>query len=361
MSQDINILIPDGESTWTINVIRCLKDHKNYHLHLLSKTTQTAARYSRHIKSFSTIRGTDQLLEINKMIRLLKIDLVLPIAEEMSKFLITNKNYLDSSVKMILLPDLKPYITAINKKHLYNYLILNNFPTPKSQVLSISINQVMNDMKYPVLVKPLDSKGGEGILRFNFERELLSYISSSTHNEELLIQEYIDGFDIDCSVLCENGEILTYTIQEEYLSSDVPYAPQLGVSFVDNSDVLCVVSRVLKSLNWNGIAHIDLRFDSIQNEYKILEINGRFWGSTEASKAAGVNFPLELINRSLGFSLSKNKYKNLIFIKHKGLLKKPLKLINFNFIRNNTDLCEICQDPLPTLYRFKKWFLRKLK
>ena len=74
MSQDINILIPDGESTWTINVIRCLKDHKNYHLHLLSKTTQTAARYSRHIKSFSTIRGTDQLLEINKMIRLLKID-----------------------------------------------------------------------------------------------------------------------------------------------------------------------------------------------------------------------------------------------------------------------------------------------
>ena len=88
MSQDINILIPDGESTWTINVIRCLKDHKNYHLHLLSKTTQTAARYSRHIKSFSTIRGTDQLLEINKMIRLLKIDLVLPIAEEMSKFLV---------------------------------------------------------------------------------------------------------------------------------------------------------------------------------------------------------------------------------------------------------------------------------
>ena len=310
MNQEINILIPDGECTWTINVIRCLKEHKQYHLHLLSKTAQTAARYSKYIKSFGIIKDNDELLEINKTIRLRKIDLVMPIAEEMSKFLIANKNDIDRAVKMMLLSDLKPYLIAINKKHLYNYLTLNNFPTPKSQVLPKSINQVMNDLSYPVLVKPLDLKGGEGILKFDFEKELLAYISTSTHSEELLIQEYIDGFDIDCSVLCENGEILSYTIQEEYLSSDVPYAPQLGVSFVENSDVLSVVSKVLKSLNWNGIAHIDLRFDSLQNNYKILEINGRFWGSTEASKAAGVNFPLEIINKSLGFSLSKNKYKN---------------------------------------------------
>ena len=32
MIQEINILIPDGESTWVVNVIRCLRAYKNYNL-----------------------------------------------------------------------------------------------------------------------------------------------------------------------------------------------------------------------------------------------------------------------------------------------------------------------------------------
>ncbi|MDA7558217.1 ATP-grasp domain-containing protein [Flavobacteriaceae bacterium] len=360
MIQEINILIPDGESTWVVNVIRCLRAYKNYNLHLISKTSQTAARYSRYIKSFYVINGNDQLEEINNAIRFQQIHLVMPIAEEMSKFLITNKNSLDRRAKLMLLPDLKSYSIATNKKHLYNHLISNNLPTPKSQVINALPRELVTEISFPVLVKPLDLKGGEGILKFNCEKDLENYMLFRTESDELLIQEYIDGFDIDCSVLCENGQILTYTIQEEYLSSNNPYAPQLGVSFVNNKDVLSVVSKVLKSLSWSGIAHIDLRFDRTQKNYKIIEINGRFWGSTEASKAAGVNFPLEIINKSLGFSLSKSNYKNLIYIKHKGLFKKPFKLFNFNFMRNNTDLCEVCQDPLPTLFRLKEWILRKL-
>lgn len=46
------VLIPDGESKHTINVIRCFSSIKTFQIHILSSEPQSTLKYSRHIKSF---------------------------------------------------------------------------------------------------------------------------------------------------------------------------------------------------------------------------------------------------------------------------------------------------------------------
>jgi hypothetical protein len=55
----------------------------------------------------------------------------------------------------------------------------------------------------------LSAKGGDGIDKINSRAEFQNYLERT--NVALYAQESIEGYDIDCSVLCLDGEILSYT------------------------------------------------------------------------------------------------------------------------------------------------------
>ena len=112
----------------------------------------------------------------------------------------------------------------------------------------------------------------------------------------------------------------------------------------------------MNSLQWSGLAHIDLRFDSDTNTFKVIEINGRFWGSVDASMLVGVNFADLYIRVSLGESVEQINYKTKTYLSLKGLVKHikraPLKVFNFSFLKNQTPLFFSIKDPLPVILRF---------
>lgn len=362
MADSINILIPDGESTWAINVIQCLRDQSHLKLHIVSAKPRTAVTFSKYISSYRYYeQSSDWLNTVNDVIEKKQIQLIVPIAEKSCQFLISNRENIDGSAKIMMLPTFDSYTTAIDKRKLYHFLINENLPTPQSLFIEPhSKNSINLDcFKFPVLLKPLDQKGGIGIQRFGNRKDLESFIASN-NEQGLFIQQYISGYDIDCSVLCEDGNIIAHTIQKGFLGAKNPYAPQLGFEFLKNDAVYQVTSNVMKALNWNGIAHLDLRHDAEADDYKLLEINARFWGSTEASKSVGVNFPLQIIRKSLGLSLTQTTYRNEQFMRYKGLFIQPSKLFNWSFVKNNTDVFSVLKDPIPTLYRFKEWLFRKI-
>jgi len=49
--------------------------------------------------------------------------------------------------------------------------------------------------------------------------------------------------------------------------------------------------RLLKVLNWHGVAEVEFKLDPRDSVPKFMEINGRFWGSLELAMAAGIDFP----------------------------------------------------------------------
>ena len=63
------------------------------------------------------------------------------------------------------------------------------------------------------------------------------------------------------------------------------------VETVENPGLVRLTGKLLKSLDFFGIADIDFVIDKRDNQPKLMEINPRFWGSVQVAINAGVDFP----------------------------------------------------------------------
>ncbi|WP_299226537.1 ATP-grasp domain-containing protein [uncultured Psychroserpens sp.] len=367
MNSSLNVLIPDGNSTWALAVINCLSEINEYKLFVLSDKKRTATKFSRYTsyyKYYKRDTDTDWLHLIINEVKAQQISVIIPIAENEIQFFIRHKHLLPATVKIIPLPFLKSFETATNKHKLSLFLDEYDIPHPKFFYAksATTINESLSLLQFPILLKPLSEKGGDGIVKFDDRSALDNYLNTFSSSDELFIQEYILGYDIDCSVLCLDGEVLTYTIQKGNLKGHSIFAPQLSFEFIENDEVIKVVKQLMKQLNWSGVAHIDMRYDSQANNYKVIEVNARFWGSLEGSKYAGVNFPDLAIQLTINNKIEAPKAVPIIYMRLKGVLKsikyKPWFIFKTHFLLNHTEAKSFLKDPLPTFYKFREWFGR---
>jgi hypothetical protein len=166
-----------------------------------------------------------------------------------------------------------------------------------------------------------------------------------------LVQSYIHGHDIDCSVLCQDGSLLAYTIQYGLVANAIRFRAPPAIQFVHDDRVLQVVESLVSRLKWSGVAHIDLRYDSDRERLYLLEINGRYWGSLFGSLCAGVNFPylacLTAMNEKFPLPDFQDGYFSSIGAHLRHTWKSPLKLAQLH----RTPLRFGLADPLPELVR----------
>ena len=52
----------------------------------------------------------------------------------------------------------------------------------------------------------------------------------------------------------------------------------------------------LQALGWHGVAMMEYRWDKATDQFYLMEMNGRFWGSLHLALYAGVDFPLLLLD-----------------------------------------------------------------
>lgn len=360
--KNISVLIPDGESHLLLYAVNCLSQEKCVDIYVMSNKRNIPIRYSRYIKGFSyypqTNSDLDWIENINTEVERHCVDVIMPIFETRIKTLIQLRSKIIEQDKIGLLPSLTDYNTAHNKYALIKHLESNALPSAKSIIVS-SHNDVekIKDLNFPVLIKPVEGfGGGQGIFKFNDIDKLKEHFGKTEFECKNIVQEYVEGYDIDCSVLCNDGEVLAYTIQKGNMMGANQFSPQLGLEFVQVDELFIVVKKLMKSLNWSGVAHIDMRYDKNTNEFKAIEINTRFWVSLEASLLAGVNFPYLYCLSSLGKKFNKPQYGCINYLSLKGLIKKIREEKSFvlktKFLRNNTPLQFALRDPVPSLYKF---------
>jgi D-aspartate ligase len=357
----ISVLIPDGESHILIYVVNCLAQIKTVKIFVMSNKKNNPMRYSRHVHKFSYYKKTNSDLDwinnINTETRKYNIDVIMPIFEDGIRTIIKHKQLLSFSNKLGVLPSLDNFSTAINKGLLVKHLERNKIPYPKSILKKSGESCDTNLVEFPVIVKPLEGfGGGKGIYVFNNEKDLKNHFATNKTDCAYILQEYINGYDIDCSVLCKDGSIEAFTIQKGTMFGKSEFAPQIGLQFLCEQELYKVVEKLMKSLDWSGVAHIDLRFAENDKQFKVIEVNTRFWVSLEASLIAGVNFPYLYCLISLNKNFQKPNYKYVNYLSLKGLIKTIKKdkrfILDTGFIIKNTGLKFALKDPLPMIYKF---------
>lgn len=370
MPEIISVLIPDGENEHTLWTSRCLAQAGSIELHILSNERWSPVRFSRyshyHFRAMEQDNQT-RLLVTLELIKNLKIDVLLPISEEGIEFVIKNLQTFSEIVTVPPLPGLNAHRTAKNKWLLHQLAKKCTLPVPQTLLVTLEPDfyENLSSLEYPVLLKPTSRNDGQGIQQFDNPAEVERFLSEQNSEElknDYIMQNYIPGEDVGLSVLCHGGEILAFTIQQSLISAAHRFGPQMAMQFIDQDMVLATGKHLVSALNWSGVAHIDLRHDSRNNEFKILEVNARFWGSLLGSLVAGVNFPYLTCLLALGRPLPSFEYRHSKYLHlttalketaHKFLGKKSL-----DFTFKETGLHFAMTDPLPELA--KRSLIKKL-
>ena len=176
-------------------------------------------------------------------------------------------------------------------------------PTPKTVVVRnpANLDKAIRHVGLPAVVKPRFSKfqrGSQwiegGQTRYVHTLEELEAACRTIHRAvpRPVVQEYVPGEGRGIFVLMNRGKVCAgfahRRIREKppsggvsVLSESVPLDPQL----------LLYSERLLESLKWHGVAMVEFKHDVRDGIPKLLEINGRFWGSLQLAIEAGVDFP----------------------------------------------------------------------
>ncbi|MBD2722165.1 ATP-grasp domain-containing protein [Hymenobacter armeniacus] len=353
------VLVLEGEYRLTAAVLFCLSRDERMVVHMVSRDATSPFRYSRYVRSHHRqpqgAFDADFVPFVQQVAARTAAQVLLPIDVEGMRFCIAHHPALETALRVLPLPSAHAYEIAADKSWLAGFMRRHDIPGPVTITnIGQHLPEQLATLRFPVLLKPTGGEGGLGIELFREAAPLLERIAQLPPGAKYIVQTYLEGYDIDCNVLYKDGQLLAYSVQRGLLPAANAYAPTQAIEFVKNDAVLAVVDRLMTALHWNGVAHLDLRYDADSGAINVIEINPRFWLTVVGSAVtAKVNFPvlacLAALNRPVArpaFALGRYiPFNN--FLKYKYLSRLRDK-VRFTF--GNTSLMSFLGDPLPKLF-----------
>ena len=361
--KNLIVLVLEGEYRLTAAVLFCLHQQPGLQVHMVSREEASPFRYSRYLRSHHHQEQPAFRADFVPFVALVAgrtgAQVLLPVDVEGMRFAIAHRAALEGVLRVVPLPSAGAYEIAADKSRLAVFMEAHGLPGPRTlSDLGRGLPARLAALRFPVLLKPTDGAGGRGIRRYEAAPALLAAVAALPTGASYLVQTYLEGYDIDCNVLYANGQLLAHSIQRGLVAAADPYAPAEAIEFVHNAAVLAVADALMTALGWNGVAHLDLRYDAATGQVNVIEINPRFWLTVVGSAlAAGVNFPALACRAALGQTpalapapapATPGRYIPLMsFLRHRYAARRPRHPAAFAWA--DTSLAAFGGDPLPKL------------
>lgn len=165
------------------------------------------------------------------------------------------------------------------------YIYINEDFSEEVLDIQETVNKIMEKIDFPMFVKPSNSGSSVGISKAKNKDELInSIIEASKFDKKILIEENINGREIECAVLGNEevkasvlGEILPaeafYSFSAKYQNSDskTVEAPDLPEELTKKVRELAV--KAYKAADCQGLSRVDFFVNDKENKIYINEIN----------------------------------------------------------------------------------------
>ena len=176
---------------------------------------------------------------------------------------------------------------TLSNKSLFRNLIKDTNPQIKYKIISEN-SKYYNDIDYPIVVKPTNRSGSQGVKQINNNEEFInhaSYLFSLPRATEIIIESYIFGIEHSAEVIIldENNFRIMGIFKKNVTSP--PYFVELEHTYLGdhlNNSLLqdqlnIVISNIIKDLELSRtIIHIE--FKSQEGKINIIECNPRIAG-----------------------------------------------------------------------------------
>ncbi len=390
------VIIAGGEGRVGVAVLRSLAT-KGIKVTVVSAERLGAALYSKFC--FRTVISPSPLISIKEYIESL-INLIKSTKNYKVLIPVTSIHLLPITMHLDILkryieipiPQLEILDVALDKYKTLEFAKKIGIPTP-STILINSIEQlkeVSKDHDFPLVLKPrrslyIDSDR----VKVSGKVSIISKPGDIDHIKLLpipyLLQEYIPGEGYGFFGLFNNQKIIAKFCHHRIHQ----VRTEGGVSSLRESVKDKLIEEMgkllLEKLNWHGVAMVEFRKDYRDNQYKLMEINGRFWGSLQLSIVAGVDFPYLLFKMALEKKLEENYDYNegilcrwlfpgeiyylldtlniinrnkKILKNKKNVIKEILNFFRYFFVKNMYYDVFSLKDPLPFIFNSIRWILK---
>jgi len=240
----------------------------------------------------------------------IKANALIPISDASATALLAHRALLPPSCA-VPLPTLDAFERASDKAALLPLARGAGFAIPQSIVVpsrdkagSVGIEGLAPGVLKPhrSIVLENDVLSRHGVIRFDtgdHGEELLRSLPATAY--PVVVQRRVVGASVGFFALRWNGRMVATFAHRRV--REVP--PTGGVSVCRESigmppDLSAAGTRLLATLDWQGVAMVECKHDTASDRYYVIEINPRFWGSLQLAIDAGVDFPALLVECALG-------------------------------------------------------------
>lgn len=205
----------------------------------------------------------------------------------------------------------------------------NGLPAPRYAYIRSGqdIKNIIQNLTFPLVIKPAYGSSSAYVMKVENEEELknsFDYIQTSlsaniesalTDGLDILVEEYIDGNEVDIDILMQNGKIKFYSITDNYQTRE-PFFVETGQSIPsglpdeDQTKLIEMAEETLEKMGvQNGCIHFEAK--SAKKGPVPIEVNLRMGGDEVHSFVKGA-WGVDLIENAIKIAFG-------IYIK----IKKP--------------------------------------
>ena len=237
-----------------------------------------------------------------------KVDVILAMDDDVLNALVPRQQEMKNYCK-IPLPPLASYKTASDKGSTMALARQRGVPHPKTvipefgtQVEASTLINLVEDLTFPLAVKPSHSSGSRGI-RFaaDIDELVAVYPAIRRSYPNALIQEAVPvGAKYDVGLCYDSaGQLVASYVQREVRNFPLSRGPSTVSESVTHPEILAYALKLMGGLPWCGIVEVEFMVDPRSGTPMLMEINPRTWSSLHNAILAGVDFPHILLQAAL--------------------------------------------------------------
>jgi len=238
--------------------------------------------------------------DVESLARELDVGSVMTIAEAFHQALIAGRDRFEPDIH-VFSPSAEAFAKATDKDHMQRLCTKLGIPVARGTTLDRLVAEEGDSLRFPLVLRtrtqndpnarraPWKAAYAEDSDQLRRLHEQMADIAAN-----IVVQEYHPGVEDHVQILMHDGE--AFMVGDYIGEHHMPLAGGVTVQRVSchHEGLVNDAVRLLKALDWEGIAGVQFHYDPATGKYIFLEINPRFIGGLPTVIMAGFDAPFLL-------------------------------------------------------------------
>ncbi len=309
------VLVTDGDALHSLAIVRSLGS-KGMKITVSSRRKITShlslsfySRYCRRRLFYPDpeTREAQFIHFLEEELKLNKYDILLPVRSTVTPLVAKHEEKLRKYANFVI-PSKQSMEIANNKEETFKFAEKIGVPIPKTfypQDIG-EIEQAIKELSFPLVVKAPFGAGSTGVSYVETKERLFSVfdkyfaVQKSGRDKKPMVQELIRGNGYGFFSIFDHGEPKAIFMHKRIREYPITGGPSTVAESYYNERLKELGLKILRKLEWNGVAMVEFKRDEKDNEFKLMEVNPKFWGSLNLAIASGVDFPYFFCLQAMG-------------------------------------------------------------